>query len=57
MKTEKRPFNIIIKAISGNKIIETIEVDVIVKGNDEFLTPESSQKIEDIRNKYINKIK
>ena len=50
-QTAKRPFDIIIRDAPGKppRVVETIEVEVIVNGDDEFLTPESSERIEQVR--------
>lgn len=52
---EKRPFDIYLPR-SGDKdaqFLETVEVEVELKFGEEFLTPESSRKIEDIRARHM----
>lgn len=54
-QTEKRPFDIVIRDAPGQppRVVETIEVEVIINGENAFLTPESSERIERIRARHM----
>jgi DNA-binding transcriptional regulator YiaG len=57
-KTIRRPFEIVIRSEPGAepRHVETIEVDVIECNGEEFLTPESSALIEEIRARHMGLI-
>lgn len=54
-KTETRPFEIVIRDTpdSEPRVVETIQVEVIVDGEDDYLTPESSALIERVRARHM----
>ena len=53
--TELRPFEIVIRDTpdSEPRVVETIQVEVIADGEDDYLTPESSALIERVRARHM----